>query len=83
MHQELVEFIQERFPNVQSGHQGDSWIWIVGENDKVQIDTFSAMHHQIKSPYRQSKLVHEVIQTLKSNYTVSIYPEPEFEAHEE
>ena len=83
MHRELVKFIERRFSSVESGHQGDSWIWVLGENDKVQIDTFTAMNHQIKSPYRDSELVHEVIRELKSNYSVSIYPEPELEAHEE
>lgn len=82
MHQELVEFIEKRFSNVESGHQGDSWIWILDENDKVEIDTFSAMYHQIKSPYRYSKLVRKVIRELKSNYPVSIYPEPDLEPHE-
>ena len=83
MHRELVEFIEKRFSNVESGHQGDSWIWVIDENDKVQIDTFSSMHHQVKSPYRDSKLVHKVIRELKDSYSVSIYPEPELEAHEE
>lgn len=83
MHQELVEFIKERFPNVESGHQGDSWIWVLEESDKVQIDTFSSMCHQIKSPYSNSKLVHEVIHQLKSKYQVSVFDEPELEAHED
>jgi len=52
------------------------------ENDKVEIDTFSDMYHQIKSPYRDSKLVRKVIRELKSNYSVSIYPEPDLEPHE-
>ncbi len=83
MHRELVDFIEERFPNVESGHQGDSWIWILDENDKVQIDTFSAMRHQIKSPYRDSKLVNKVIRELQGSYSVSVFNEPEIEAHED
>lgn len=83
MHQELVDFIEQRFPNVESGHQGDSWIWITTENDKIQIDTFSAMHHQVKSPYPESKLVHDVIQALQTKYTLTVYSEPQLEAHED
>lgn len=83
MHQELVEFIEQHFPNVESGHQGDSWIWVLAEGDKVQIDTFSAMYHQVKSPYHNSKLVHEVIKTLQAKYKLIVYSEPELEAHEE
>ena len=83
MHLELVEFIEKRFSKVESGHQGDSWIWVLDENDKVQIDTFSSMYHQIKSPYRNSKLVYKVILELQRSYSVSVYPEPELEVHEE
>ena len=83
IHCELVDFINKRFPNVESGHQGDSWIWVLDENDKVQIDTFTAMCHQIKSPYKNSKLVHDVIQELKSKYQVDVYDVPELEAHED
>lgn len=49
IHAELVEFVKARFLNVKSGHQGDSWIWILRDGDKVQLDTFTSMHHQIKS----------------------------------
>ena len=83
MHDELVDFIKVRFKNTESGHQGDSWIWILDGNDKVQIDTFTSMKHQIKSPLRTSKLVRTVIRELESNYSVNVYPTPESEAHEE
>ena len=83
MHQELVDFISTRFVDVKSGLQGDSWIWVSDKSDKVEIDTFSAIHHQIKSPYPDSKLVHEVIRELKSHYNVTVLSEPKLEIHEE
>ena len=61
----------------------DSWIWALGDSDKVQIDTFTAMQHQIKSPYRDSRLVHEVIRELKGRYTVNMFSEPKHEEHED
>ncbi len=83
MHKELVDFIEARFANVESGHQGDSWIWVLEEGDKVEIDTFSAMTHQVKSRFKDSKLVHEVIRELNDNYSLVIYPKPELEAHDD
>lgn len=83
MHQVLVDFIEKRFSNVTSGHQGDSWIWITGEGDKVEIDTFSAMHHQIKSPFENSQLVYQVIDALATEFSVRVLPVAEPEPHED
>jgi len=83
IHRELVSFIEQRFSNVESGQQSDSWIWITQGEDKVQIDTFTAMQHEVKSPNPDSLLVHDVLRALQSRFKVIVYPKPEFEAHEE
>ncbi len=81
-HDELVEFIQATFPYIQYGHQGDSWIWITDGNEKVEIDTFTSMKHQIKSAH-DGNLVKKVMATLESKYKLRVYEIPELEAHED
>lgn len=81
-HDELVIFVKSKFPNIEYGLQGDSWIWIIEDNEKVAIDTFSSMKHQIKSSNAKSTLVNEVIEHVSSKYKVVVYDIPEFEAHE-
>lgn len=34
------------FSSVESGLQGDSWIWILDGDEKVSIDSFTSMKHQ-------------------------------------
>jgi len=80
-HSELLDFVRERFQNVQSGLQGDSWIWIFEGEEKVAIDTFTAMKHQVKSA-KAGPLVGKVIETLRSKYAVRVYRTPEREGHE-
>lgn len=82
IHDGIRSFIEDRFEQVESGLQGDSWIWIWIENDKVEIDTFSSMKHQIKSS-RAGSHVDSVIDALKSRYTIHEYPNPEPEPHED
>ena len=72
-HSELVEFISANFSNVESGLQGDSWIWVFEGNDKVAIDTFSAMKHQIKCANKNSLLVSKVINALSNRYRLHVY----------
>ncbi len=80
-HSELTAFVALHFRSVQSGLQGDSWIWIFEGNEKVALDTFTAAKHQVKSA-KAGPLVRKVIDTLLSKYAVKVYRTPEREGHE-
>ena len=80
-HAELLAFIGRHFLHVQSGLQGDSWIWILDGEEKVAIDTFTSMKHQIKSP-KAGVHVQKVIETLLRQFEVKVYGEPAPEGHE-
>ena len=81
VHHDLVRFLCTKFPNVESGIQGDSWIWIQIGDERVAIDTFSSMKHWIKSS-RPGDHVDSVIQALKTRFVVHVLSSPEREAHE-
>lgn len=76
MHHELVEALSAEFPDVQSGLQGDSWIWVVEGGEKVAVDTFSSMKHEVKADAADSTLAKKVIQTLSRKYDVLVYETP-------
>jgi hypothetical protein len=82
LHFELVEYLSLKFEKIEHGLQGDSWIWILNKDDKVAIDTFYSMQHQIKSSNKTNKLVNSVIEHLQQKYQLKTYPKPEFEPHE-
>lgn len=81
-HKDLVPFLSNHFSQIESGLQGDSWIWIFDFGKKVEIDTFSSMKHQIKSE-GSGWHVDKVVEILRLKYTVKVYDTPELEAHEE
>ncbi|MCG7990125.1 MAG: hypothetical protein JAY98_01155 [Candidatus Thiodiazotropha lotti] len=83
MHKKLLSYIKSNFGFVRSGLQCDSWIWIQEDGEKVEIDTFSAMVHQIKSSNKESKLVHRVIEALESKYKIKVFDKPVLEPHED
>jgi hypothetical protein len=82
IHAELLAFLDAHFPQVRSGLQGDSWVWIFDGEEKVEIDTFTSMKHQIKSP-KAGQHVQKVIEILRLKYRVRVYEEPEPEGHED
>jgi len=81
-HEELKGFLSSHFSRVESGMQTDSWFWIFDGGEKVAIDTFSSMKHQVKSA-RAGSHVENVIGVLRLKYPVRVYPKPELEGHEE
>ncbi len=81
-HAELVAFLSARFSRVESGLQGDSYIWIFDDDEKVRIDTFSSMKHQIKSR-SECSLVQNVLDTLLREYKVLVFKEPQLEGNED
>jgi hypothetical protein len=81
MHAELVAFARSRFSLVESGIQGDSWIWILDGEEKVQIDTFTSMKHQVKSA-KPGPHVWKVVEALRGTYKMKIYETPIPEGHE-
>ncbi|GHU29037.1 hypothetical protein AGMMS50256_12930 [Betaproteobacteria bacterium] len=80
-HPELLAFVSKYFSDVEVGLQWDSYIWIKDGEEKVAIDTFTSMKHQIKSP-KAGPHVQKVIATLRIKYKVKMYDEPELEGHE-
>lgn len=81
-HEELKAFVYSHFSLVESGLQSDSWFWIFDDEEKVAIDTFSSMKHQVKSAKAGAHVEH-VIATLRLKYAVRMYPEPELEGNED
>jgi hypothetical protein len=75
VHWEMVALMKSQFSNVESGLQSDSWIWIMDGGDKVAIDTFTSMKHQVKS-YAVGPHVLRVIDALRHKYDVLVLDVP-------
>lgn len=72
---ELLAFVQQHFSQVESGIQGDAWIWITDGSDKVALDTFYSMQFEINSN-RQSPLLLSLLDLIQQKYSLSFYDKP-------
>jgi superoxide dismutase len=72
---ELLDYVKRHFSQVKSGIQGDAWIWIMQDGQKVAVDTFSAMQFEIKSDDK-SEFLQSVIDTIRRKYPVRLYARP-------
>jgi len=79
----LLKYVEDLYPSVESGIQGDAYIWIKSEEEKVYLDTFTSMRFQIKSNKVGGTLLEDVISKLELSYKVYLYQVPEREGHED
>lgn len=79
----LLGLIEQHYSSVESGVQGDAWIWININNERIALDTFTSMQFQIKSNSEAGILVEELLTKLKKGFKLKIYETPEPEAHDD
>lgn len=82
MHAKVFSCLEREFEKTEEGLQGDSYVWVFEGNEKVAVDTFTAMQHEVKCPDKDSLLVAKVIEALKKEFDVATYQQPELEPHE-
>ena len=81
VHDPLVGLLSRHFQHIESGLQGDSYVWVFDGTDKVAVDTFTSMQHQVKSS-EPSDLVDQVLKVLAHEYQLRVLDPPEVEGHE-
>lgn len=81
IHVELHTCLAIRFPRVEHGLQGDSWLWVWEGDERVSVDTFTSMQHQVKAP-KSTPLVQRVVEALARQYRLQRFDPPLLEGHE-
>lgn len=81
IHAELHTCLAEVFPRVEHGLQGDSWLWVWEGDERVAVDTFTSMQHQVKAP-KATPLLRRVLEVLARRYRLQRFDPPLLEGHE-
>lgn len=81
-HDELLAFLSRHFSLIEHGLQSDSHFSISVDGERVVIDTFTSMKHQIKAK-KPGTHVQKVIAALRRKYALRVYEKPELEPHED
>jgi hypothetical protein len=80
-HSQLGAFLEKNFQHLESGLEGDSYFWIFDGDDKVAIDTFTSMKHQVKAS-AGGPHVQKVLYALAREFNVKVLEQPQLEGHE-
>lgn len=74
--EDILDRLMKFYPSVQFGRQGDDWIWIHVEDDKIEIDTFFSEQLEVKGRQRHSKTVKHILQIIEKEWILKRYDPP-------
>jgi len=76
---EILQTLTEHFENIQSGRQGDDWIWIHLDDDKIEIDSFYSMNLELKGKYVLFSVAKQIIQKMEGNWIIQVFDPPKLD----
>lgn len=72
----ILQTLREHFKKVQSGRQGDDWIWIQFGEDSIEIDSFYSMELEFKGKYQYINVAKQIIQDMDSKWILQVFDPP-------
>ncbi len=76
---EILQTLMEHFKDIQSGRQGDDWIWIQLADDKIEIDSFYSMNLEIKGKPGHLPVVRQLLAQLQADDILEIFDPPKID----
>ena len=76
---EILQSPTEQFKDIQSGRQGDDWIWVHIGEDKIEIDSFFSMQLEVKGKYKQQATATQILQNMQDNWVIQVFDPPKID----
>lgn len=76
---EILQTLTSHFENIQSGRQGDDWIWIHLSGDKIEIDSFYSMDLEVKGKRKHYPVAMQIIQSMDTNWILQVFDPPKID----
>ena len=78
--EDILDRLMKFYPSVQFGRQGDDWIWIHVEDDKIEIDSFFSEQLEVKGRQRHSKTVKHILQIIEKEWILKRFDPPKVDS---
>ncbi len=74
--EEILARLMQYYPGIQSGRQGDDWIWVRFGDDKVEIDSFTSMQLEVKAKRQQSAVARKLVSLMEPRWVLQVFDPP-------
>jgi len=76
---EILQTLMKQFEHIESGRQGDDWIWIPTADDKIEIDSFYSMNLEVKGKYVQYTFVMQILHEMENDWILQVFDPPKID----
>jgi len=77
--EEILQSLMGQFKNIQSGRQGDDWIWIQLGEDRIEIDSFYSMELEVKGKRKHYMVAMQAIQNMDKSWILQVFDPPKID----
>lgn len=74
--EDILDRLMKYYPSIQFGRQGDDWIWVHVEDDRVEIDSFTSEQLEVKGRLKHSKTVKHILQVIEKEWILKRFDPP-------
>lgn len=74
--EDILDRLMKFYPSVQFGRQGDDWIWVHVEDDKIEIDSFFSDQLEVKGRQRHAKTVKHILDVIEKEWILKRFDPP-------
>jgi hypothetical protein len=67
---DILDALMKHFPHVQFGRQGDDWIWVHFDDDKIEIDSFFSTELEVKGRRSQAGAAMSILELLDPAWVI-------------
>lgn len=62
--EDILDRLMKFYPSIQFGRQGDDWIWVHVDDDKIEIDSFFSEQLEVRGRQRQAGTAMSILELL-------------------
>lgn len=74
--EDILDRLMKYFQGIQFGRQGDDWIWVHVEDDRIEIDSFTSKQLEVKGRRKHSKTVKYILQVIEKEWILKRFDPP-------
>jgi hypothetical protein len=73
---DILDRLLAHYADVRFGRQGDDWIWVHVEDDRIEIDSFTSEQLEVKGKRKHSKTVQDILRFIEKEWILNRFNPP-------
>ncbi|GAB4399720.1 MAG: hypothetical protein OHK003_24430 [Anaerolineales bacterium] len=74
--EDILDRLMKYFQGIQFGRQGDDWIWVHVEDERIEIDSFTSEQLEVKGRRKHSKTVQDILRFIEKEWILNRFNPP-------